>query len=277
MVQLLSRAGRGTEALALGRKLRDRGLLTLDIARQLGDVLARAKLKDEALRTYSEIVEFDPANVTSRRLLGDIYLARGWYSPAYRQYQSAVAAAPSDPLLSLRLASAAAGTGRIDEALRLERRVSTAQGRPGPDDPRRWARLLSAARVARLIAKPPAHRPPPPAALKRKLKELQLFDGPGKLVLVVWEDLARNLMLLGQKEEKQVALGEPYDAAPVGLSALMLRPGALDGVELVARLRSLPALEPLSLLRCDINFDGKDFVVTVKAHELPASKTKLLL
>ena len=54
----------------------------------------------------------------------------------------------TDALGWLRLASAAAGDGRIDEALRLERKVASGQGTPGPSDPRLWARLQSALKRA---------------------------------------------------------------------------------------------------------------------------------
>ena len=111
--------------------MRDQGFVTPHIARQLGDVLARAKLDAEAVRTYSEIVEFDPESSASRRLLGDIYLGHGWYEPAYRQYRTITDAAPQDALGWLRLAAAAAGTGRVDEAL-----ARRAQGRERAGQPR---------------------------------------------------------------------------------------------------------------------------------------------
>ena len=106
------------------------------------------------MRAYSEIVEFAPADPAARQLLGDIYLRHGWYELAYRQYKTLTEYRPDDPAALLRLAAAAAGVGRIDEALRLERKVSGGEGEPGPTDPRRWARLWSAARTAQLMAAP---------------------------------------------------------------------------------------------------------------------------
>jgi hypothetical protein len=267
----LVRAGKSDEALAVGRRLRDHGLLTVATARQLGDVLARAKLEDEAIRTYSEIVEFDPTNMASRQLLGDTYLARGWYSPAYRQYKTATETAPNEPLAWLRLAAAAAGTGRVDEALRLERQVATAQGRPGPDDPRRWARMWSAARLARLVAKPPAGEST--AAIERKLKELQLFSGPGTLVIVTWEDLSSDALVVPMLGKDPVALGETIDAAPIGLSALSLPPADAARMSLVARLRSAPGDEPLKLYRHTIAWNGTRFEISVATVELATGST----
>ena len=278
MVELLAQADRAEEALNLGRRLRDEGLMTPRIARQLGDVLARVGLEEEAVRTYSEIVEFDPQSLASRLLLGDIYLGHGWYEPAYRQYRTATEAEPNDAMAWLRLAAAAAGDGRTDEALRIERRVASAQGRPGPDDPRRWARLWSAARLARLIAEPPKGKAPSRESLERELKELGLFGaGPGTLVLLAWEDLASDVLVVSLAGEEAVAVGEIIDAAPVGLSALLLPPSELDRVTLVARLRSVPRADPLKLIRYDIAWDGKAFQVTMKRVSLGERATKVAL
>ena len=276
LIKLLVQMAAQEEALARGRRLRDQGLLTLGIARQLGDVLARAGLEQEAVRTYSEIVEFDPHAAGSRRLLGDIYLGRGWYEPAYRQYKTLTEAHSSDALGWLRLAAAAAGTGRVDEALRLERRVATAQGRPGPADPRRWARLQSAARLGRLLASPPKDQPTgSKEGMERKLKELGVFSGPGALVVLTWEQLDADVLLVSRLGEEDVALGQVTDASPVGLSAVLLSAADRERIGLVARLRSRPREEKVSLWRHEIQYTGKQFTVKVDQHELAAGETSV--
>ncbi len=278
LVQLLAASDQLEQALAVGRRLRDRGLLTLPIARQLGDVLARAQLKQEAVRTYSEIVEFDPNNPGSRLLLGDIYLGHGWYEPAYRQYRSVADAAPDDPLAWLRLASAAAGSGRVDEALRLERRVATAQGRPGPNDPRRWARLWSAARIARLIAEPPKSNAPSRASLERKLKELQLFGGgSGSLIIATWEDLRNDFQLTTEVDDVPMALGDITDAASSGLAAVSLSETQRSRAKLMASLRSVPGRDAVTIIGHTINWNGKKFEVALTRKQLPARDTRIEL
>jgi tetratricopeptide (TPR) repeat protein len=284
LVRLLSLADRRDEALALGRKLRDQGLMTPRLAQELGDVLTRAGLEAEAVRTYSEIVEFDPDGRDSRRLLGDIFLGHGWYEPAYRQYRSMTDAAPEDALAQLRLAAAAAGTGRIDEALRLERHVATSEGTPGPSDPRRWARLLSAARLARLIDKPPALLAGESASperrkesMKRELKELQLFSGPGVLQLLTWEQLDADVELEARSGEAAAAVGDRTDAARAGLSALALAVPEAARVTSAARLRSLARGRALPLLLHEISFDGKDFAVRIERHTLAPGQAALAL
>ena len=140
LCRALAKAGLTAEALQHARRLHERGLMSPLLLREVGDLLTANSQGEEAVRTYSEIVEFDPSNLASRRLLGDIYLGRGWYDAAYRQYRTLTDLQPTDFTAWLRLASSAAGSGRLDEALRLERKVAEAEGTPGPDDPRRWAR-----------------------------------------------------------------------------------------------------------------------------------------
>lgn len=275
LVKLLVEADKKDEAVALGRRLRDQGLLTPNIARQIGDVLSRAGLADEAVRTYSEIVEFDPDGIDSRRLLGDIYLGHGWYEPAYRQYRTLTESAKDDALGWLRLAAAAAGTGRVDEALRLERKIASAQGTPGPSDPRRWARMLSAARLSRLIEKPPAGTHP--EAMKRELKELQIFNGAGTLVLLTWEDLSADVQLVTQVDGKDVGLGETTDASKAGLSSVLLTTADVARASFVARLRSPKKDVAVKLERHDATWNGKDFQISSKSVELPKAGSEASL
>ena len=217
--------------------------------------------------TYSEIVEFDPRNTSSRRLLGDIYLAHGWYGPAYRQFKTLTEAEPSQWTGWLRLASAAAGSGRVDEALRVERRVAEAEGNPGPRDPRRWARLWSAARLARLIASPPPGEADPKGmaeGMKRRLKELQLFEGPATLVVLTWEDLNVDVALVSKSGRSDAQVGELVEAPEVGLSALFVPTAELRELTLSARIRGGSPSRKLTLVRHDITWDGKAFQVKIK-------------
>jgi len=271
LCRALAKAGQADEALAQARRLHERGLMTPLLLREIGDLMARQGQGEEAVRTYSEIVEFDPGSLASRRMLGDIFLGHGWYDAAYRQYRTLTEQQPDDFAGWLRLAASAAGSGRLDEALRLERKVAEAEGTPGPDDPRRWARLMSAARLARAIQSPPAGEGEPAKmveAFKRKLKELQLFQGPGRLVVVTWEDLGANVGL--SPEAVAAARGDLIDAANVGLSAVMLPPGTA-AFHPEARARGERGGRPIKLMRYDLEWDGKDFQVEVREAALDAA------
>ena len=281
LVRALIEGDQVEAAVALSRQLRDNGLVTPTLARELGDVLARAGLNEESARTYSEIVEFDADDQASRRLLGDVYLAHHWYDRAYSQYSTLTEALPDDSLAWLRLAAAAAGAGRIDEALRLERRVAGAQGSPGPKDPRRWARLASAARLAKLLASAAkgagSASQPPPEALERKLRELQLFNGPGTLDLLAWEDLFAELRLETRAEGKLSQLGTTTDASPIGLYATLLSPADTVAAKVAIQLRSMPGTLSLPCEYLRIVWDGKSFKVARRAVTLAPGATELLL
>ncbi len=278
LCRALAKAGQVDEALLQARRLHERGLMTPLLLREVGDLLTSNSQSEEAVRTYSEIVEFDPGNLASRRLLGDIYLGRGWNDAAYRQYRTLTELQPTDFSAWLRLASAAAGSGRLDEALRLERKVAEAEGTPGPDDPRRWARLSSAARLAGAINAPPAGEAEPAKiaeAMKRKLKELQLFQGPGSLVLVTWNDLAVDFAL--SPSDVAAARGELVDASAVGLSGAFLPSGGGEGLHPEARVRGGHRSGAVKLTRHDLEWDGKTFKVKVTDFELPAGQDRITL
>jgi len=273
LVRLLARAGHADEALLFSRKLKAAGLLTPRLVLALGDLQADAGQTDDAIRTYSEIVEFDPRNQAARQLLGDVYLAHGWYDLAYAQYTTLTEMAPDNLLAWLRLAAAAAGAGRTDEALRIERKVARSPGNPGPSDPRLFARLSAAAHMARLMAEPPKDVDSKRLieSMSRDLAELQLFQGPGTLVLVSWEDFGADLIARVGGKSPALA-GETTDAAAVGLSALLLPAGKRGAVPLQAHLRSAPPSRPLKLVVCTIDHDGKAFQVNLKRVELAAGQ-----
>ncbi|HET9960189.1 MAG TPA: VIT domain-containing protein [Polyangiaceae bacterium] len=289
LMRTLMDLSRTEEALGLGRRLRDQGFVTPLIAQQLGDMLARAGLADQAVRTYSEIVEFDAQNSASRSLLGDIYLAHGWYEPAYLEYRTLTEVEPENALPWLRLGSAAAGAGRVDEALRVARRVMNAQGSPGPTDPRRWARLLSAAWLSRLIAesKTDAALEGRRAAMQRELKELQLFSGPARVVLLSWQDYASELALVAGSgpssgptvtaQAGEARVGSPIEARAVGLAGLELAATDRRDLGFIAELRSPPRDSDLRITLHDIFWDGKSFEIRVSSHSLGARSTRLTL
>jgi tetratricopeptide (TPR) repeat protein len=291
LVHALADAGQKDEALALGRRLRDRGFMSPALSLELGDVLASSGYQDDAIRTYSEIVEFDPQSSDSRRLLGDVYLRHGWYPAAYRQYKTladnASCAAPSqggelctpgpqDALGWLRLAAAAAGSGRVDEALRLQRQVSSAEGTPGPSDPRAWARLLSAARLGRLLADDKA--PPGQAeSVGRKLKELGLFDSPGALSILIWEDYAAALSLVTLDGDREAPLGEKTDALPAGVTATRIPLGDLPRVRWVVRWQADPPKRGVDFTLETLTWDGKSFRVVLHPGTLPSAEKEIVL
>jgi len=277
LVKLLARSGAKTEALAHGRRLRDRGFLTPTLAQQLGDVLADAGEQEEALRTYSEIVEFDGQSALSRKVLGDIFLRQGWYPAAYRQFKTLTDLDTKNPLAWLRLANAAAGAGRVDEALRIEREVSGGEGTPGPSDPRMFARLLSASRLGLLLEKPDPAAGITTDAVSRKIKELSLFSGPGTLSILTWDDLDAQLVIGAADEKKEQLVGEATDAGAVGLYAVLGSSESWERSAHAARYRSEILQRKIPLRLVVLAWDGRTFKVTTKKGELrPGAKSEVL-
>jgi len=277
LVKLLARTNQRQEALAHGRRLRDRGLITPTLAQQLGDVLAEANEQEEALRTYSEIVEFDGTSKESRRVLGDIFFRQGWYAASYRQYKTLTDLDGKNPLAWLRLANAAAGAGRVDEALRIDRDVSGGEGTPGPNDPRMFARLLSASRLGLLLEKPDPAAGVTPEAVSRKLKELQLFSGPGTLSLLRWDDLDTQLIVGAADEKKEQLTGEATDAGAVGLYAVLASTEAWERAPHGVRFKSELPSRKVKFELITLTWDGKVFKVTTKKSDLDVGqKSKVL-
>ncbi|OJY15605.1 MAG: hypothetical protein BGO98_23265 [Myxococcales bacterium 68-20] len=276
-VKVLARAGQRNEAIAHGRRLRDRGFMTPTLAQHLGDVLAAAGEEEEALRTYSEIVEFDGQSREARRVLGDIYLRQGWYGAAYRQYKTLTDLDAKNPLAWLRLANAAAGAGRIDEALHIEREVAGSEGTSGPNDPRVFARMLSASRLAMLLDKPDPASGATPEAIGRKLKELTLFSGPGSLAILTWDDLDAKLVLGAADEKKETLAGEVTDAGAVGLYAVLGAPDAWARLAQAVRYKSDILQRPVRFRVLVLAWDGSKFQVTTKDGKLePGTKQQAL-
>ncbi len=274
LLEILVAGGRLEEAVGRGRRLREQGLMTPALAQSLGEVMVAHGQTDEAQRLFSEIVEFDPKSANSRRLLGDIFLRHGWYDGAYRQYEDLVELQADDALAGIRLARAAAGTGRTDEALRTLRKIAAGEGRPGANDPRRYARLHAVAYLAGLLDKADASADIPEESVARELRRLQLFDGPSTWALLVWEDLEADLILTHADPTAGTHLGDPLIAGDTGLFALQAPTTGLP--KLAVRQTGEAMSREVAYTRITITFDGKAFAVKRQAGTLPGTRSRLM-
>ena len=257
--------------------MRDRGFLTPTLAQLLGDLLSESGARDEALRTYSEVIEFDPDSALSRRVLGDVYLRQGWFKEAYRQYKTLTELEPKDATNWLRLAHAAAGSGRIDEALRIEKDIATGEGSPGPNDPRYWARLWSATRLSHLLNEPTSTQSlATREAIGRKLKELQLFSGASTLQFLVWADIDARIALVAADETKGILLGEKTDAGVTGLYAVLAPTETANQNHWAVRWVADPPMgRSVKFQFITLVWDGKKFEVKIQPGELKADVKQL--
>ena len=272
MIAELVARGRVTDAIARGRRLRDQGALTPELVLILGELLAKQGEDAAAKRLFSELVEFAPDSLVSRKLLGDIFLRHGWHEDAYRQYALLMQTAEA-PWVALRMARAAAGTGRTDEALRLLRRVATGEGRPGVDDPRRWARLHVAGLLAELLTSDQAGKELPKDKLESELRAQGLFESATTWELLLWDDLDAQLLMTDRKPEdgrKPTAseLGaEQVDASSTGLFALQTS-NPLG--ELFVRHRGLVPNRDVKWRRITIRWDGATFAIEQREGTIAA-------
>ncbi len=147
-LHLLEGAKRHPEAERLCEAVAGNPYADARLRTAVGEYWARRGQTTRAKRIFSEIVEFRPRDPRARRRLGDLYRTFGWFQEAYRQYQTLVTLAPHDTSVLLLMALAAAGTGRIDEALRLEQRVAASA--TGSGGAARWALLWTSIRLAKL-------------------------------------------------------------------------------------------------------------------------------
>ncbi len=262
LLGLLARSGRLEDAIARGNRLLDQGLMTPLLAQQLGEVLVRNQRTQDAMRVFSEIVEFDPEGEPSRRLLGDIFFRHGWFDAAYRQYEELVRIVPEDAPARIRLARAAASAGRVDEGLRRLRKVAAGEGRPGADDPRRWARLHAAAYLGAILESGHA----PKDQVTRELRRLQLFDAPMSWTLLVWADLSTALTLAPTDPKQDMGQADTIDAAITGLLAV-----PVDASGWTVRHRGLPPDRDTTYQLVRINWTGSAFKITRTTATVPSS------
>ena len=109
----------------LARKLRRRDDTNAKVRTAVGEAYLRlAKLpggserdEAEARRAFGEIVEFAVDDPVARRRLGDLLRSHGWYDEAFRQYETLAKLTPDDASVALLLSSAAAGMGKVEEAV----------------------------------------------------------------------------------------------------------------------------------------------------------------
>jgi tetratricopeptide (TPR) repeat protein len=277
LVEALVEAGILDEARAVAARLRREGLAGPAVLSLLCDLEAEAGFEDEARRTCSELVEFNSEDPLARQQLGDLFLRHGWYESAYRQYRTLAESFGQNPIALLRLAAAAAGMGKIDEALRIERKVASQDGEPGPDDPRRWARLHSAVRLASMILEAKAKNEKDKLkSLERSLKRTQAFGASSSFVILVWEDLHADLELVALKDGKPAPLSERIAAGIVGLDMIDLGRAPFKDFRMGVRLGGVPLRRAVPFTVYSITWDGKVFTIEKTAGEVDPGKEELM-
>lgn len=196
----------------------DAGLLA-----ECASALRRLGMDAEGRRAFGDLIERAPRDPWTLGYVGDRLRAEGLFEEAVAAYLRLDAAMPDDPAVTLRLALAHAGAGRLDVATRLLERVAQTGGR---GDDGRLGELASVV-SATLLATARGDQPPPEtdALLVRRLVQTPLPD-VASIVLVrtpltddkVEVSVARNVK---DKDE----LPADLDASAMGLSAVRIERG----------------------------------------------------
>ena len=154
--------------------------------------------------------------------------------------------------------------------------MASEEGTPGPTDPRRYARLLSAAELGRLLADTSVP-PEQGESVTRKLKELALFRGPSALCILTWQDYESPLSLVTITDDKETPIGEPEDATAVGLTAVLVPASDLVRVRFVARFRSDPKGRDVNFIFHTLVWDGKAVSARIRTGALPEKDKEIAL
>ncbi len=226
LLALLEEAHQLDEAARVAWSLRADPASDARARQAVGEFFARRGDGDEAARAFSEIVEFAPFDPWARRRLGDLYRAHARFEDAYREYATLAWLTPNDPSVLLLLAQAAAGAGRIDEALRLQERLgeATAAGGAGASDVPSFARTWTSVRLAGLRADA---RKRNDRALLARLAARGRSDGvlawSGELlVALTWAHPDAQLQLWSTLPGDAAAKRAPVRGGGVGVEALRL-------------------------------------------------------
>lgn len=214
LLEALERADKHAEARRLADRLRSDPIADAGVRTAIGEMFLRLGDQPEARRVFSEIVEFAPRDELARRRLGDLYRAHGWYEDAYRQYETLAAIRPDDPTVFLLLAQAAAGAGRVDEALRLEQRLAETAEPGSSGGVARTAILWSSVRYAELrkAAREASDEERLRALLGRMRRGGVLREAGDLRVSLVWSHPDARLSLWAG--HPRLGLSRPIDITP---------------------------------------------------------------
>ena len=164
------------EARRLARALANDSLADAQVRTQLGEFWLRQHDEAEARRVFSQIVENTPFDPWARKRLGDLYRAHAWPDDAYREYETLARLRPGESDVLLLLSRAAADAGRVDEALRLEQRISESTDPAVDEGAATPARLWTLVRLMRLYEA--ATDDEGRAAIRRRVREAGVLRDP---------------------------------------------------------------------------------------------------
>lgn len=225
------------------RELRSDPFADAGVLADAAVALLRLGRKDDARRTFGELIERAPADAYARAYAGDRLRDEQLFDDAAAAYSALDELVPSDPSTALRLALAHAGAQRLDVATRLLARVAQGDGRVADTGLSELASMVSAVqlRAAReQAAGAEAQR------LDRRALELPLPDVSA--FVLIQAPLLEGALAPRLRRGASGVESNPDLAAPsLGLYALRLERGDGDVRVLLRRPSSLPPTRDASI------------------------------
>lgn len=218
---LLETLGKKAELIEEIARVRQDPFVDAVVLADGASALLRLEQKDEARRTFGELIERAPSDPFARAYVGDRLRKEGLFEDATAAYNVLSLQRPGDPSATLRLALAHIGAGRLDVASRILDRVATTGGRFDSERTSNLAAVLDAITTAEARDNP-ARTPEEQARLQRRLLEIPLPDA-ASLVLVQTNAIDTPLIAQLARGEKADLESPANAAAPtLGLSMLQI-------------------------------------------------------
>lgn len=248
----------------------DAGLLA-----ECASTLRRVGLDEEGRRAFGELVERAPRDPWTLGYVGDRLRAEGLYEDALAAYQRLDAAMPDDPAVTLRLALAHAGAGRLDVATRLLDRVAQTGGRGDDGRLGELASIVSASLIATARQTPPKGSPSlaaeTDALLVRRLAQTPLPDVASFLWVRAPVADSRVEVLVARQDKDKDELAADLDASAMGLAAVRIERGA-GTTRIRLRRRGFASLRPTRAVVTALVLKGGDrsqAVVVTREVDIP--------
>jgi tetratricopeptide (TPR) repeat protein len=233
---LLEATQRHDELLQRVRLLRSEPIIDAGLVAQGASALRRIGHEAEGLRTFGDLIERAPRDPWTLGYVGDRLRAEGMFDEAQAAYERLQSAVPDDAGVTLRLALAHAGAGRLDVATRLLERVTQTGGR---GDDGRAAELAAITRAVLLASARDSSKASERELLERRLLQTPLPDALG-VVLVRWAPSDDPIEVRVQRERGEELPETPdFDASSVGIAAFRIERG--DGAAKVLLRRASDA------------------------------------
>jgi hypothetical protein len=222
LLSLLEALGQKETLVAEIGSLRGEPFLDAGLLAQGASALRRLGLDGEGRRVFGELIERAPRDPWTLAYVGDRLRAEGMFDEAGAAYDSLARSMPNDAGVTLRMALAHAGAGRVDVATRLLERVTQTGGR---GDDGRLGELSSIAEAVLLAGARGGKDADVEAQLERRLLQTPLPDVES--IVMVQSPPADDpvevsvLRERGEKAEQSADL----DAKVLGLSAIRIERG----------------------------------------------------